>query len=662
MGFGTFGTSVAAPVKTKPKAPESDQEEQDEEVSKVMGFSGFGNPNNQGGSKKSAKTFDLEAMMASARSSARERNAENNAKLESEYATLGTSSVAVPSAVEAPSTSKQADAAAPSKNDADSSSSGDSSSSDDEVGPPVPSGGPGSAQQSDTTRGKKGKQGSDDESSDDEEETLDKKIPKSHECRLQHGNRAISALAIDPSGARLVSGCINYEVKFWDFAGMDSSLRSFRSIRPCESHVIRALEYSSTGDKLLVVPGSSQAKVLDRDGHEILECVKGDPYVIDVRRNKGHVGALTSGCWHPKIKEEFLTASHDASLRLWLTDGNGRNSKSVIKCKSSFSGLKTIPTACNFSRDGLLVCAACQDGSIQMWDHRKSFVNVALHLKEAHAKGTDTSSIVFGHDNRHVATRGGDDTLKLWDVRSFKKPVNVANNLFSRFEYTECSFSPNDQMVVTGTSMDRGEKSGKLVFFQKDNFDKGMEMDVGESHVIKALWHPKLNQIMAGCGDGVVRLYYDPEKSMNGAKLCVVRTKAKAKSVSYVSNPLIITPYSLPMFKQEKAKSRKRQEEKARKDPLKSHRPDLPMGPRGTGGRVGEGGSTLHSYMAAQIAVKNKDDHIDPRERILRHAKESEENPYWIAPAYKKTQPKPVFRDTAEGEPPEKLTKTETFG
>ena len=86
------------------------------------------------------------------------------------------------------------------------------------------------------------------------------------------------------------------------------------------------------------------------------------------------------------------------------------------------------------------------------------------------------------------------------------------------------------------------------------------------------------------------------------------------------------------------------------------------MGPRGTGGRVGEGGSTLHSYMAAQIAVKNKDDHIDPRERILRHAKESEENPYWIAPAYKKTQPKPVFRDTAEGEPPEKLTKTETFG
>ena len=64
--------------------------------------------------------------------------------------------------------------------------------------------------------------------------------------------------------------------------------------------------------------------------------------------------------------------------------------------------------------------------------------------------------------------------------------------------------------------------------------------------------------------------------------------------------------------------------------------------------------------MSLQISIKNKDDHIDPRERILRHAKESEDNPYWISPAYKRTQPKPVWH---EGDaPPEKLTKTETFG
>ena len=89
------------------------------------------------------------------------------------------------------------------------------------------------------------------------------------------GQRAVTSMAIDPSGARLAAGGLDFEVKFWDFAGMDSGMNSFRTIKPCESHVIRNLEYSSTGDKILVIPGSSQAKVLDRDGHQLLECVKG---------------------------------------------------------------------------------------------------------------------------------------------------------------------------------------------------------------------------------------------------------------------------------------------------------------------------------------------------------------------------------------------------
>jgi len=668
-------------------------DEEADKMAQVMGFSGFGGgkkgQSSKGQSKQGqkAKYFDMSQMVEEARKSAKQRNAESNAKLESEHKHIMTSSVqAQPTPERKPvtsSTKSQKRRENRSSSSSSSSSDDDSDEDDDVIGPPIPKQ-DGSAS---VKTGKQQKQGdggsnkqrkkseegsksddSDDDSNDDDdddEDNLEKKIPRSHECRLKHGPKAVSALAIDPSGSRLVSGAIDYEVKFWDFAGMDSSLQSFRKVKPCESHIIRHLEYSSTGDKILVVPGSSQAKVLDRDGHEVLECVKGDPYVVDVRRNKGHVGALTSGCWHPKIREEFMTASNDASLRLWLTDGQavmgGRASRASIKCKSAASGLKTIPTACCYSRDGLLVCAACQDGSIQMWDHRKSFVNVALHLRDAHQKATDTSCVTFGHDNRHLATRGGDGTLKLWDVRSFKKPVHSASDLFSRFEMTECSFSPDDRMVVTATSMDRNEKSGKLVFFRKDSFEKVSEMSVGESHVIRALWHPKLNQIMTGCGDGVVRLFYDPEKSVKGAKLCVVRTKAKVKSVSYVSNPYIITPYSLPMFRQERQRSTKRQEERARKDPVKSHKPEMPQGAKGTGGRVGQGGSTLHSWMAKQISVKNKDDHIDPRERILRHAQEAETNPYWIDPAYKKSG-KPVFRKHDEDEPPEKMTKSETFG
>ena len=61
----------------------------------------------------------------------------------------------------------------------------------------------------------------------------------------------------------------------------------------------------------------------------------------------------------------------------------------------------------------------------------------------------------------------------------------------------------------------------------------------------------------------------------------MVRKPTKAKVTSYVATQHIITPYSLPLFKEDRQRSTKRQEEKARKDPKKSKRPDLPLGMKG---------------------------------------------------------------------------------
>ncbi len=388
-------------------------------MARVMGFTGFG-----GSKKKTAMSFDLNSMVEEATKKARERNADANEQLEQKAREEQEKAEKKVEEEPQPSTSKDSGERAGLEG-----RKGKEEDGEEEWVGPLP---PTQVRKVKEKARKEGEEDSEGEEEEEEEGSLADKVPRSHEINLNHGPKAISALAIDPSGARLVSGAIDYEVKFWDFAGMDASLRSFRKVRPCESHVIKHLEYSSTGDKILVVPGSAQAKVLDRDGHEVLECVKGDPYVMDMRRNKGHVGGLTGGCWHPKLREEFLTASSDGSMRIWLVDFKGKKSKDVIKCKSE-QGLKAIPTCCCFNRDGLLVGAGCQDGSIQMWDHRKSFVNVALMVRGAHTRGTDTSCLTFGYDNRHVASRGGDDTVKLWDVRNFKKPVHVKEGLFSRY-------------------------------------------------------------------------------------------------------------------------------------------------------------------------------------------------------------------------------------
>lgn len=67
---------------------------------------------------------------------------------------------------------------------------------------------------------------------------------------------------------------------------MGASLSAFRNIQPCGCHQIRSLEYSSTGDTILVCSGNAQAKILDRDGFEAMECVKGYQYLFDMAKTK----------------------------------------------------------------------------------------------------------------------------------------------------------------------------------------------------------------------------------------------------------------------------------------------------------------------------------------------------------------------------------------
>ncbi|KAG5318950.1 GAD1 protein, partial [Acromyrmex heyeri] len=324
----------------------------------------------------------------------------------------------------------------------------------------------------------------DKESSDSEEQeevTLRDKIPCSHEVSMTHGTKAIIAIAADPSGARLASGSVDYNVSF-----------------------------------------------------------------------------------------------------------------------------KTIPTTCTYNREGAAVACGCINGSIQMWDHRKNFVNSSLVLRSAHAQSSEVSSFSF---------------------RAFKVPVFEAKELYSRYDTTDCMFSPDDS-IVTGESLNKGKTTGVFV----------------------------------GCGNGIVKAYYDSKKSLRGAKLCVVKTHMKQKHIEIMSTQQIITPHALSLFHQNRPKSIRKQMEKDRLDLgilVKSRRPDLRI-TSGQGGRVVSSRGTLSSYVIRNLRLSKRiEDDQDPREAILKYAKIAEEELYWIAPAYKKTQPTTIFQsDDQDSGPSNKKQKT----
>ena len=89
--------------------------------------------------------------------------------------------------------------------------------------------------------------------------------------------------------------------------------------------------------------------------------------------------------------------------------------------------------------------------------------------------------------------------LQVWDLRKAKTPVHTFEDLPNSMSMTAVAFGPDPRIAVTGTSADRDNKGGSVVFFdiQKMMEVKRIEMS---SSVVALHWSRRLNQIFAGVG------------------------------------------------------------------------------------------------------------------------------------------------------------------
>jgi WD40 repeat protein len=50
--------------------------------------------------------------------------------------------------------------------------------------------------------------------------------------------QVVSAISIDGPGARIATGSHDYDVKIWDFGGMNARLEPFKTFEPSESYPV----------------------------------------------------------------------------------------------------------------------------------------------------------------------------------------------------------------------------------------------------------------------------------------------------------------------------------------------------------------------------------------------------------------------------------------
>ncbi len=493
-------------------------------------------------------------------------------------------------------------------------------------------------------------------SSDDDEAQL----PITHEIILKKHQRAVSALSLDPAGARLVSGSYDSQVTYWDFAGMGAERRSFKSVEPVETHHIHQTEFSNDGNLVLLVAANWQAKLLSREGEEKGEFVRGDPYLRELRNTKGHIGELTAGSWNQRIKGQCMTASADSTIRLWDV-ANIRKNLAVLVHRPRTSGQgKVKVTTAAFSQDSKIIGAAYFDGTLSLWTtdgpyHRPMGGTVL----DAHKPGTETTGIAFSPDGYSFASRGY-NCVKLWDMRTLKTHIAIQEDLPTTHTETNILYTPNNQHIFTPTATSTAAHIAIL------SAKTGSRTDSipFKSPVVRVLFHSKINQVVAGCASGDIHVLYSPVHSTRGAKLVVGRApkvrhvddlETADVTASAVTGDIVLPSGMLDESIDDSFRSSGRIRNQDRRDPKKSHMPTMPSSSRGR--------EKVMDLNDSLIGMRDE----DPREALLKYDALAKKDPMFTG-IYSKNQPQTILAESTgqnEGEeldPATRKPKRPKFG
>ena len=506
----------------------------------------------------------------------------------------------------------------------------------------------------------------DDGDDDDDEDVSDEEdeYPVSHELILKTHEKSVTTITTDTAGSRLITGSSDCTIKLHDISNMTpSSIRAFKSVDPTaskhsansETHPIHHVQFNPhSPSQVLVITATPQAKIFSRDGEEQVEFIKGDMYLRDMNNTKGHVSEITTGTWHPTNRNLCVTAGTDSTLRIWDVNMRMRQ-KEVIVYKSRAAGsagrTRMTAVACGSPAQGgnNVLVAAALDGGLVMWNGEGPYARPAAEIRDAHKRDTWTGGLDISADGRTVVSRGGDDTIKLWDTRKFKSPISTVSHSSTTSQYpnTNIRFAPNSSSIITGSS------TGHLHILNPATLKPELVTPVTiGSPLITVLWHSRLNQIITGSANAETHVLYNPQTSNAGA-VTVMSKAPKRRHIDDdpalttdlsqgLSGDSIITPNGVLTSNTSTASRHPQTGLTASGRSRDPRRPHIPTTTPFAKSQPDE------EHVRRNIPLSSMRDE-DPREALLKYAEKAEKEPLFTN-AWKATQPKTIYDDRPDEE------------
>lgn len=296
---------------------------------------------------------------------------------------------------------------------------------------------------------------------------LQETIPVQENVSLETHIKCINCIEFDKSNSRMVAGSDDHILSFWDLDNMNSSLSPFRTLRPIDGQPIVALSFNSKQDKLLVCGGGCQPKLLTRDGREIVEFVKGDMYIKDLKFTKGHTSNITHGLCNPFHENICYTSGVDGTIRVWDMDVKLFGVEQQLPNSAVFRTLDSQKRRLSaqhfcFINSKRALAVFCERGHLQIFDQNNRYSRPEL----THVFGfqSEVTASICLQDPYRLASRSVEDgAVRIFDIRRLDRLEKVWHGIYNNHSGTGLEVSPDGNLLVTGRSFDR-EAEGGLVF------------------------------------------------------------------------------------------------------------------------------------------------------------------------------------------------------
>ncbi len=194
----------------------------------------------------------------------------------------------------------------------------------------------------------------------------------------------VHAVAFDPSGRRLASGCQDGSVWFWDVGTQKGW-----SAAEQHTHSVRSVAFSPDGRLLASAGDDRLVRLWDPDNGRL------------VRTLRRHSAALRCVAFSPDGKT-LAAAGDDGTIKLWNPDSGC----ALGTLRGHTGGVLALA----FAPDGRCLASGGADRAVRLWDPATGTEVQAL---EGHTK--DVRGVAFRPDGMVLASAGGDGTLRTWD-------------------------------------------------------------------------------------------------------------------------------------------------------------------------------------------------------------------------------------------------------